>query len=165
MFNAGQRFTFTIQYRALQNASPHYSIAGGISAIIYDEERMPRPRNPRQVSFSPEVTYFKPAGVPLRDLDEVVLRPDELEALRLADLEGLYQEDAAARMAISRPTFARLVEAARKKVATALVNGSAIRLEYVSDPAAAAVDKPPCGCGLPGHRGGCRWNKSQDTTA
>ena len=128
---------------------------------------MPRPRNPRQVSFSPEVTYFKPAGVPLRDLDEVVLRPDELEALRLADLEGLYQEDAAARMAISRPTFARLVEAARKKVATALVNGSAIRLEHAGTgaPAATAADKPPCGCGLPGHRGGCRWNKSQDTTA
>ena len=128
---------------------------------------MPRPRHPRQVDFAPEVTYFKPAGVPLRDLDEVVLRPDELEALRLADLEGLYQEDAAARMTISRPTFARLVEAARKKVAGALVTGSAIRLEHAGtgDSSAITAHKPPCGCGLPGHRGACRRQKPQSGQA
>ena len=99
---------------------------------------MPRPRCPRQVAFSPAVTYFKPAGIPLRELEELVLRPDELESLRLADLEGLYQEEAAERMGISRPTFARLVEAARRKVADALVNGRAIRLDRTDDSTATA---------------------------
>jgi predicted DNA-binding protein (UPF0251 family) len=72
--------------------------------------------------------YFKPAGIPLRDLKEVPLTLDQLEALRLADLEGLYQAEAAARMKISRPTFARIVTAARRQVAEALVNGKALRL-------------------------------------
>jgi len=62
-------------------------------------------------------------------LDEVVLGIDELEALRLADLEGLYQERAARRMRVSRPTFSRIVEAARRKVAEALVRGRAIKIE------------------------------------
>jgi predicted DNA-binding protein (UPF0251 family) len=75
------------------------------------------------------VVYFKPAGVPIRLLEEVVLALDELEALRLADLDGLYQEQAAERMKISRPTFARIVEQARRKVAEALVHGKALRLE------------------------------------
>jgi predicted DNA-binding protein (UPF0251 family) len=61
-------------------------------------------------------------------LEEVALSVDELEALRLADLEGLYQDDAAARMGVSRPTFARVVEAARRKVAAALVRGQALRI-------------------------------------
>ena len=107
---------------------------------------MPRPRCPRRVGFVPETTYFKPAGVPLRDLEEVALRPDELEALRLADLEGLYQADAAEKMDISRPTFARLVEAARRKVADALVNGRAIRLDHLGTTASAAESAPPGPC-------------------
>jgi predicted DNA-binding protein (UPF0251 family) len=90
---------------------------------------MPRPHCPRRVGFTPGVVFFKPAGVPLRDLEIVIVPLDEFEALRLADLEGLYQEAAAERMKISRPTFARLVEAGRKKVADALANGKAIRLE------------------------------------
>jgi predicted DNA-binding protein (UPF0251 family) len=61
-------------------------------------------------------------------LEEVALSVDELEALRLADLEGLYQDDAAARMAVSRATFGRIVEAARKKVALALVQGRALKI-------------------------------------
>ena len=61
-------------------------------------------------------------------LDEVVLAPDEIEALRLADLEGLYQADAARQMAISRQTFGKIVALARKKVATALIDGKALRL-------------------------------------
>jgi predicted DNA-binding protein (UPF0251 family) len=77
----------------------------------------------------PGVTYFKPAGIPLRVLEEVVVTLDEVEALRLADLEGLYQEEAAERMKISRPTFSRLIESAHKKVAEALVEGKALRLE------------------------------------
>lgn len=61
-------------------------------------------------------------------LEEVALSVDELEALRLADLEGLYQDAAAARMGVSRPTFARIVEASRGKVAEALVHGRALRI-------------------------------------
>jgi predicted DNA-binding protein (UPF0251 family) len=89
---------------------------------------VPRPRCPRRVAAPPQCTYFKPAGVPVSRLAEVALSVDELEALRLADLEGLYQDDAAARMGVSRPTFARIVEASRRKVAEALVEGRALRI-------------------------------------
>jgi len=90
---------------------------------------MPRPPKCRRVALSPGVTYFKPRGVPLSELEEVILAHDELEALRLADLEGLYQDDAAERMKISRPTFSRIIEKARRVVAEALVGGKALRVE------------------------------------
>ena len=89
---------------------------------------MPRPRCPRRVAAPPRCSYFKPAGVPISRLEDVALSVDELEALRLADLEGLYQDAAAARMGVSRPTFARIVEASRRKVAEALVHGRALRI-------------------------------------
>jgi len=89
---------------------------------------MARPRCPRRVVAPPRVGYFKPAGVPLRGLEEIALSVDEFEALRLADLEGLYQDQAALRMGISRATFARIVEASRRKVAEALVHGRALRI-------------------------------------
>jgi len=73
--------------------------------------------------------YFKPAGVPACTLEQVTLTLDEVEALRLADLQGLYQEQAAAQMKISRPTFARIIEVARRKVAEALIHGKALRIE------------------------------------
>ena len=90
---------------------------------------MPRPCCQRCVGFAPNTTYFKPAGVPLRTLVEIGLSLDELEALRLADLNGLYQEKAARQMKISRATFARIVEVARKKVADALIHGKALRID------------------------------------
>jgi predicted DNA-binding protein (UPF0251 family) len=90
---------------------------------------MPRPRCCRHISGMPPAPLFKPAGVPARDLDVVAMTLDELEAIRLADLEGLYQEEAAARMGISRATFGRILEAAHRKVATALVEGKALRIE------------------------------------
>jgi len=90
---------------------------------------VPRPFCPRKIGCWPEVTHFKPAGVPLSVLGEITLTLDELEALRLADLNGMYQEKAAQRMNISRPTFARIVEAARRKVADVLVHGKALRVE------------------------------------
>jgi len=90
---------------------------------------MPRPRRFRKVRFWPEVTYFKPAGVRLVDLKETILTVDEFEALRLKDLEGLDQADAAKKMGISQPTFNRLLASARKKSADAIVNGKAIRVE------------------------------------
>lgn len=72
---------------------------------------------------------FKPVGVPFASIETVTLTLDDVEALRLADLEGLYQEQAAERMKISRPTFARIAESARRKTADALIHGKAIRLE------------------------------------
>jgi len=90
---------------------------------------MPRPPCCRRVSQLPRCAVFKPAGIPARELEEVVLAVEELEALRLADLEGLYQEAAAARMSVSRATFARVIEAARRKTARVLVEGLALRIE------------------------------------
>jgi len=90
---------------------------------------MVRPRLCRRVRFNPNVVYFKPRGIPLRDLEEVVLAVDEFEAVRLKDLEGLEQENAAKKMDISRPTFQRLLKSARKKIADAIVKGKAIKIE------------------------------------
>ena len=92
---------------------------------------MPRPPKPRRIRHCPRVVHFKPQGVPLRGLDEVELGADELEALRLADLQGLSHEDVGARMEVSRATAGRILAAARRKVAQALSEGLAIRLEPV----------------------------------
>jgi predicted DNA-binding protein (UPF0251 family) len=90
---------------------------------------MARPFSCRHVAGEPESNYFKPRGVPLSSLDEVTITVDEFEAIRLADLEGLYQEQAAGRMGISRPTFGRILESAHWKVADALVGGKALKIE------------------------------------
>lgn len=90
---------------------------------------MSRPPKCRRVTFMPGVTYFKPAGIPLRALGEVRLTLEEVEAIRLKDLEDLDQEQCAEKMNISRPTFQRVLESARKKVADALLSGKAIRIE------------------------------------
>ena len=90
---------------------------------------MPRPRQCRRVSQLPQATYYKPRGVPMKMLECVELTVDELEAVRLADLEGLYQEQAAVKMNISRQTFGRIIEAAHKKIADALVHGKALSIE------------------------------------
>ena len=90
---------------------------------------MSRPFKCRRVAFMPGVTYFKPAGIPLRSLEEIRLSVEEAEALRLKDLEGLEQEQGAEKMNVSRPTFQRVLASARKKMADALLNGKAIRIE------------------------------------
>lgn len=90
---------------------------------------MPRPQKCRRVAFMPDVTYFKPAGVPMRMLDEILLSVEEAEAIRLKDLEGLEQTECAGRMNISRPTFQRVLTAARQKMADAILHGKAIRIE------------------------------------
>ncbi len=90
---------------------------------------MPRPKRCRRIASLPNITLFKPAGVPARTLQEVELTVDEFEALRLADYDGLYQEQAAPRMGVSRQTFGRIVGAGRKKVAKALVEGQALKIE------------------------------------
>jgi predicted DNA-binding protein (UPF0251 family) len=90
---------------------------------------MVRPRLCRRVRFEPEVTYFKPRGVRMRDLTQSVLTVDEFEAVRLKDFQGLDQADAAKKMDISQPTFHRLIVSARKRIADAIVNGKAIKIE------------------------------------
>ena len=90
---------------------------------------MPRPRICRRVGFRPNVTYFKPAGMRIIDLDESILTVDEFEAVRLKDLLGLEQEECAKKMNISQPTFHRLIISARKKIADAIINGKAIKIE------------------------------------
>lgn len=90
---------------------------------------MPRPRKRRFVADHPRADYFKPRGVPLADTDEVVLPVEGLEALRLADVEGLEQQEAAQRMGVSRPTFSRILAHARGVVSQALVKGWALRIE------------------------------------
>lgn len=90
---------------------------------------MPRPKIRRCLQFNPQVYYFKPRGIPLRMLEEVVLEADEIEALKLHDIDGLEQIDAAKKMKISQPTFARVLDSAYKKIAEALIRGKAIRIE------------------------------------
>lgn len=102
---------------------------------------MPRPRQCRYVSATPQTDYFKPRGIPLIELEEVRLGLEEMEALRLADMEGLTAIEAAARMRISRHTFGRVLAHARRIVATALFCGQALRIEGGSY----AVVAPQCG--------------------
>ena len=90
---------------------------------------MARPLKCRCIANQPGVTYFKPRGIPMTELTEVVLTLDETEAIRLADLEGLYQEDAAARMKISRQTFGNIIHAAHAKIAEAIIKGKALKIE------------------------------------
>jgi uncharacterized protein len=90
---------------------------------------MPRPRHCRRVCFEPGITYFKPAGVPKTDLEEIVLTVDEFEAIRLKDVDGLEQEQSAQQMNISQPTFHRLYLEARRKIADVIVNGKALKIE------------------------------------
>ena len=90
---------------------------------------MPRPKQCRRVCLKPGCTYFKPAGIPTSILEEVVVAVDELEAMRLVDVDGSYYERAAELMGVSRRTFGRIIDSAREKVAQALIQGMAIRIE------------------------------------
>lgn len=105
---------------------------------------MPRPRCRRTVGYLPSVTYFKPAGVRIADLEEVLIGHDELEAMRLKDLMGLPQEDAAREMNVSQPTFHRLLLSAHKKLADAVVIGKALKIEGGNINIGEDV-LPPCG--------------------
>lgn len=91
--------------------------------------KIPRKRKRCWVEYLPPATYYKPAGVPMFELKEVKLSVEELEAVRLKDLEGLDQEQCAERMGVARTTFQRVLYAARSKIADALVNGKALRVE------------------------------------
>ncbi len=116
---------------------------------------MARPPKRRHVEFIPDIIFFKPTGVPLRHLSEVVLTVEELEAIRLRDLEKLEQEPCARRMNISRPTFVRIINSARTKVAEALVKGKAIRIQ-----GGTFQHVRPLKCGECGNE----WRQLQDET-
>ncbi|HYE82016.1 MAG TPA: DUF134 domain-containing protein [Clostridia bacterium] len=90
---------------------------------------MPRPTKPRIIDFIPENRYFIPLGVPKCSMETVVLKLEELEAMRLKDIENLSQEECAERMNVSRQTFQLIIDEARKKVAIAFTNGKAISIE------------------------------------
>ncbi len=90
---------------------------------------MPRPKLPRCLKFKPNVFYYKPQGIPLRMLEEVSLLPDEIEAIKLHDIDGLKQIEAAKKMNISQPTFGRILNNAYKKISEAIIKGKAIRIE------------------------------------
>ena len=90
---------------------------------------MARPNKKRIIGFNPNVHYFKPRGISPRTLDEITLNADECEAIRLADYNGMSHADAGEKMGVSRATFGRILQKARKSMAEALVKGFAIRIE------------------------------------
>jgi predicted DNA-binding protein (UPF0251 family) len=108
---------------------------------------MPRPFVNRKIGFTPDFFSFKPAGIPAKKLDRIELSLDELEALRLADLEGLYQDEAARLMEVSRQTFGNILQSAHRKVAETLIYGASLNID------GGPVDKMRdrnykcCGCG------------------
>ena len=118
----------------------------------------------RRISVEPPYSVFKPAGAPVQALELVELTLDELEAVKLADLEGLYQEEAAERLGVSRQTFGRIIESAHRKIADALVHSKALSIQggpvEVAEPAPSEL--PRCDRqGAPGPRGRCRHRRGQ----
>ena len=89
---------------------------------------MPRPCKCRRIAQEYGIGFFGPKGIPIRELELVVLTHEEVEALRLVDLEGMYQENAASRMGISRPTLSRILEIARRKLVDALIGGKGLQV-------------------------------------
>jgi len=89
---------------------------------------MPRPRLCRKTEFNPEVTYFKPQGIPMRDLEVIELTIEEMESYRLRHLDNLDQKEAAEKMNTSPSTYQRILYSAYKKIADALINGKAIKI-------------------------------------
>lgn len=90
---------------------------------------MPRPFKCRRVRCRIKENFFKPCGVPFESLEEIQLTIDELEAIRLADLQELYQEEAAEKMGISRQTFGNIIKSAHKKIADFLINAKLLKIE------------------------------------
>lgn len=132
---------------------------------------MGRRRKCRFVADVPEVTVFKPVGIPMSQLYGVAIGLDGFEALRLVDGEGLSQEEAAARMLVSRPTLCRILGEARGQVARALSRGWAIRIEVdvahaVTNGTEQDISEPQCarsqGCGGGRARGGRSCQDRED---
>lgn len=90
---------------------------------------MPRPRLCRRIRFRAKAKYFKPRGIPMRNLKTISLTHEEIEALRLKNVKNLDQNEAAQKMNTSQSTFQRILSSAYQKVSEALVNGNAIKIE------------------------------------
>lgn len=120
---------------------------------------MVRPCKCRTVRKMPRALCFKPAGIPLSDLEQVTLTIDECEALRLADMEGLYHLAAAEKMNISRQTFGNIIASARHKAADALCRGKALRIE------GGVIDLCPRRVICRGHTKGCACPKCKEGKA
>jgi predicted DNA-binding protein (UPF0251 family) len=89
---------------------------------------MPRPIKFRRVENLPEYTYFVPAGRRKCEIEDIIIKVEEIEAMRLKDIEELNQEECAERMHVSRQTFQNIIDSARKKIATAIIEGKAINI-------------------------------------
>ncbi len=96
---------------------------------VLEEDKMPRPCKRRRVRGRPNALFFKPSGTRIIELEEIILNYSELEALKLVDVGEIPQTEAAKKMDVSQPTFSRILTNARKKIADAIVNGKAIRIE------------------------------------
>ncbi|NCC52473.1 MAG: DUF134 domain-containing protein [Spartobacteria bacterium] len=116
---------------------------------------MPRPPRGRRIGYRQQVNFFKPAGVPLSELRVTNIHLDEMEAIRLVDMEGRTQSEAAEQMRISQPTVARLLASGRSKIATAIVQGQAFALQPGGAPLE-FYDEPGMGRGRGGHGHGRR---------
>ena len=90
---------------------------------------MPRPFKKRRICSRPNSNYFKPAGIPKSELQEIILTPDEFEAMKLIDLDKTSQLEASEKMNISQPTLSRILSSARNKIADSIINGKAIKIE------------------------------------
>ncbi|MCK4997182.1 DUF134 domain-containing protein [Candidatus Pacearchaeota archaeon] len=90
---------------------------------------MPRPCKARRIRSSPNSLYFKPAGIKMTNLNEIVLSLPEFEAIRLIDFEKISQTEAGSKMQISQSTLSRILSSGRKNIADAIVNGKAIKIE------------------------------------
>lgn len=139
-----------------------------------NRNRAGRPKSCRRVKGTPKVRCFRPQGIPRGQLEEVVVTVDELEAIRLADLEGLYQSAAAEKMNVSRQTFGRILDSAHKKVAEAVVYGKSIVFDggvFMKSEEIGETEKELCMCPKCGyeeeHRPGvpCRSMKCSECGA
>jgi predicted DNA-binding protein (UPF0251 family)/DNA-directed RNA polymerase subunit RPC12/RpoP len=112
---------------------------------------MPRRKRHRLVTKEPPVSVYKPAGIPAKELEEILITIDEFEALRLADFEGKSQREASVIMQVSQPTFNRILSSARSKVAKGLVQGSVLRIEggrYVLADGSGTLECLDCGASM-----------------
>lgn len=91
---------------------------------------MARTKSKRDLKFKPRFKNFSPSGITTENIN---LLHEEIEAIYLMDYQGLYQEDAAISMGVSRPTFSRIVKNARTKIATALINGKGLKIQDDKD--------------------------------
>jgi len=89
---------------------------------------MPRPCKIRKIRGKPNSSYFKPAGIPISQLEEINLTIEEFESIRLIDFEKISQSEAGKKMQISQPTLSRIIQSARNKIAEAIIEGKAIKI-------------------------------------